>query len=271
MGGSTPSVLTTCRNAEIEGAREVARAREWSRKQRKHYHTVNTVLTVWEHQRKSVVWVMLSTATGGDARKLRVRERELRRRAAKKAGVGRIDHCVVDTTEGNGVLHVLWAADGSLYVEQAWLSDEWEKIHGASYVWIKRYRKGTRGRLARYMVSQYMAGQKGAGVRISWSWKKTIGIPIGTAWRVFKRRCEGSKRDLIRAWETFLRGGTVGLGGVMASMAEWARSRAWVELLHAPARAWVPVGAAHVCVTRFHAAGGWWEASSETGYGWQPC
>jgi hypothetical protein len=121
------------------------------------------------------------------------------------------------------------------------------------------------------MVSQYMAGQKGAGIRISWSWKKTFGIAIKAAWGVFKRKWEGPKRGLVRRWETFLRDGTVDLVSVMANIGEWAKNSSWHEMLRDPIRsARGPVGIPSVCVTRFQISGVWYEASSATNFVWQP-
>jgi hypothetical protein len=189
-----------------------------------------TILHRWEHRKMSIVWVMLTTAPGGDRKKLRVDLWELERRVQRKTGIEKIEHAVVDTTEGNGVLHILWAAETSLYVEQAWLSEEWGKIHGATYVWINRYRRGTKGRLSRYMVSQYMSGQKGAGVRISWSWKTTFTVPIRAAWRMFKRAWHGeSFKGLIAAWERFLCGETVNVGGYRFSLLAWKSLRVLIE------------------------------------------
>lgn len=224
-GGEGPSsVLTTCQSPKPERA-------PWSRKQKRHYQTIMSVLHRWEHRSMSVVWVMLTTGKGGDRRKLREHLWELERRVCRERGKSKIEHVVVDTTEGNGVLHILWAAEGSLYVDQAWLSSEWEKIHGARYVWISRYRKGTRGRLSRYMVSQYMSGQAGAGVRISWSWKTTFTVPIKAAWRAIKRASPSShKRDLIALWERFLCGESLFLNGWCFSLETFRGVRLLMDL-----------------------------------------
>lgn len=220
----TPSVLTTCQSPKRERV-------PWSRKQKRHYQTIMSVLHRWEVRSRSVVWVMLTTGRGGDPRKLRAHLWELERRVCRKVNKSKIEHVVVDTTEGNGVLHILWAAEGSLYVDQAWLSSEWEKIHGARYVWIARYRKGSRGRLSRYMVSQYMSGQAGAGVRISWSWKTIFTVPLKAAWRAIKRAsgCD-HKRDLIALWERFLGGEMIDLGGWRLSLETFSAVRVLMDL-----------------------------------------
>lgn len=178
-----------------------------------------------------MLWVMLSTAQGGDAGKLRVHERELRRRVERKTGVRGIEYVCVDTSEGNGTLHLLWAGNGSLYVEQKWLSEQWDEIHGARIVWVRRYRYGSRGRLSRYMVSQYMSGQRGAGMRISWSWKATMGLPLKRAWRTFKVIVQGTFRELLEKWEAFLRDEHVELReGVGAYRPLWAGANVRLKL-----------------------------------------
>jgi hypothetical protein len=74
----------------------------------------------------------------------------------------------VRTSEGNGVLHELWAwiapegkKSRSFHVPQRWLSKHWAQIHGAPYVWIKKYKYGenSQKRLPRYMVAQYVGDQ----------------------------------------------------------------------------------------------------------------
>jgi hypothetical protein len=58
----------------------------------------------------------------------------------REFGFKGIEQFVLETTEGNGVLHMVWAWRGarSFYVPQAWLSEQWEKIHGAPVVWVRK-------------------------------------------------------------------------------------------------------------------------------------
>jgi len=78
----------------------------------------------------------------------------------------------VETSEGNGVLHVLFFGD---YLPQAWLSDAWRDIHQSPIVDIRATRSKIKGhnedkkRLAAYCVLQYCAGQD-KFIRYSWSW-----------------------------------------------------------------------------------------------------
>ena len=207
------SLVTTCQSTKKQLI-------PWSRKQKRHFHTLMSVLKRWEHRGMEIKWVTLTSARGGSD--LRKHLRELERRVMRDHGTGNLEHAVVDTTEGFGVLHILWAHPRRCYIPQAWLSEQWADIHGAIIVHIRRYENGTRKRLSRYMVSQYMSGQSGAGVRISWSWKTTFTIPIKRAWRVFKRcYAYGSRYSLIEAWGRFLCGETVFLGGYFLSLRTW--------------------------------------------------
>lgn len=178
----------------------------------------------------SIKWVTLTTAEGGDSGSLRKNCRELERRVMKTWGTGEIESVKIDTTEGNGVLHLLWAMPNRRFVPQAWLSDQWKAVHGAPIVHIAEYRVGTSGRLSRYMVSQYMSGQGGAGVRISWSWKKTFTVPLKAAWRTFKRAGGFTLgRGMIEQWGRFLCGETVRVGGYFLSLWTWRDVRRLIE------------------------------------------
>jgi hypothetical protein len=56
------------------------------------------------------------------------------------------------------------------FIPQKWLSDAWCQItHGSFIVYIQRIRNRQVGRLANYMVAQYVTGQHGFS-RQSWSW-----------------------------------------------------------------------------------------------------
>jgi hypothetical protein len=74
----------------------------------------------------------LTTAEGGDPSKLSDHFEELNRRIKRKTGLEDIQYWKMTTREGNGVIHAILAGNVSLYVDQKWLSEEWEKIHGAS-------------------------------------------------------------------------------------------------------------------------------------------
>jgi hypothetical protein len=162
------------------------------RKRRATYQHLMTLLNRWEYQRRSITRMDLTTANGGDPSKLSDHYEELIRRIKRKTGVKDIQYWRMTTREGNGVIHAILAGSVSLYVDQKWLSEEWEKIHGAIIVYVKRYRGGSlsRGRVSRYLISQYMAGQD-AQAHVSWTWETTFNVPIVKFWKQFKAASRG--------------------------------------------------------------------------------
>jgi hypothetical protein len=191
-----------------------------------------------------VVWVCLTTAPGGDAGRLAYNHQRLRQRIEAVYGYRGLEHFTVQTSEGNGVLHIFWAwrpppgwRGRDFYVPQGWLSREWARIHGAPIVWICRVRMGRRSlrRVGAYAVAQYVADQRGY-VRMSWSWKRSLGFPLAGCWEVLKRWWgHTGKLELVRLWERFLSGLAVPFmpGGVPWDMAgvrllywRW-RGRVW--------------------------------------------
>jgi hypothetical protein len=152
---------------------------QWGKKQRRQFQRLMTLLYRWESMGLSIIRLDLTTAVGGDAEKLTKHYETLRRRIEKKIGK-RVHYWWVQTKEANGVLHTLMAAEDSLYVDHEWLSKEWEKIHGAMIVYVKRYKKGvySRKRVSKYLVAQYLAGQLG-NVRMGWSYDRQRALRSG--------------------------------------------------------------------------------------------
>jgi hypothetical protein len=212
---------------------------EWSRKQKRGYQRIRSLLWFWECHQFQVLWVMLSTAEGGDANKLSYRHKLLRQRVERQLGYRGIEHYQVRTEEGHGVLHIFWAWRAQpgtrarqFWVDQRWLSSQWEKLHGAPIVWVKAYRPGrrSRNRLSRYVISQYVQDQTGY-VNMCWSWKRSLGFPLGGVWTLFKQawRQRNGLRALngqsalpfqivMRTWENLLAGDPVWLGGCIVRL-----------------------------------------------------
>ncbi len=202
-------------------------SQEWSRKQKRGYQRIRSLLWFWECHGFQVLWIMLSTAPGGDASKLSYRHKLLRQRIERLLGYVGLEHYQVRTAEGNGVLHIFWAwkprpgeRARRFWIDQGWLSDQWQEIHGASYVWVGAYKPGrkSRNRLGRYVITQYVQDQCGY-VNMCWSWKRSLGFPIGAVWNTLKTswRQRNAYRTLkgqtplpfiilIRTWENLLAG-----------------------------------------------------------------
>lgn len=174
-------------------------------KKRRHYWMLMTILYRMEAMNLSILRLDLTTAVGGDAGLLAEHFIVLRKRIERRIGKS-LHFWAMQTAEGNGVIHSVIAAEGSLYVDQEWLSGQWEDIHGAPVVYVKRYQKGraSRGKVSHYMVGQYMKNQD-AVVRVSASWKRTFGFPVAAAWRNLKREYQGEKfKALLEAWHEIL-------------------------------------------------------------------
>jgi hypothetical protein len=178
-----------------------------------------------------VLWVTLSTAEGGNADKLTYHHKQLRQRIERQLRYEGLEYYQVRTEEGHGVLHIFWAwrvRDGErarrFWISQEWLSAQWEGLHGAPVVWIKAYRAGhrSRNRLSRYVISQYVQDQSGY-VNMCWSWKRSLGFPIGTMWEELRNQwhtqnnpgCENTYaygRAYMAIPDTFQRGFTLEVG-----------------------------------------------------------
>jgi hypothetical protein len=184
---------------------------------------------------------MLSTAKGGDANKLSRHHAELRRRVERVYGFTGLQFFQVQTSEGNGVLHVYWAWKAPegyrgrpFIIPQAWLSEQWEKIHGAPYVWISRLKLGGRSsrRVTRYVVTQYVVNQEKEGqsclVHMSWSWKRTFGFPLVKMWEAFKDTYTGPLRvGLFEKWQRFLGGVPVRLNSGVVDLLSAKTEKEW--------------------------------------------
>lgn len=134
-----------------------------------------------------------------------------------KLPAGRIGHLQVRTTEGNGVLHLLWILRylpgerrRRFWISQRWLSKEWERLHGAKVVWVKQYDKGPKSRrnFSRYVVTQYFADQVAIAYH-SYS-RKLFGFPLVKVWRAFMGLCAGvGKPRVYELWNRVLQGNRV--------------------------------------------------------------
>src|SRR5437899_368207 len=132
------------------------------------YHRSMSFLYVWSIRRQQTLWLTLTTAVGGDASKLISRFRLLLSRIGRAFGFIGVEYYYVQTNEGNGVLHVLlsWKSGrgrkGQFSIPAPWLWKTWEQLHGACSAKIKRFKtSGSGRRMARYLMSQYVAGQRG--------------------------------------------------------------------------------------------------------------
>jgi len=212
----------------------------WTKKQKRIYHRVNSVLTYWEAHGYQIRWVMLSSSEASDARLLARHHKELLRRVGRQLRFLNVEWFYVITREGFGVIHAFWAwrpGDGEgqrvFWVGQAWLAERWEAIHKARVVWIAAYKSAGRSRrlVSRYVVTQYVAEQD-ALVRMGWSWGRTFGIPLARYWQSFKavyRKVPsvGGMKRLVQDWEAVMRGEELIINGDVYSLANLRNMREW--------------------------------------------
>lgn len=172
----------------------------WSRRQYSCYQALRSIDRLREVDGWQALRVDFTSPASSEPEILTDHFEELRRRIARRWGYRNMCHFFVRTSEGPGagVLHgfLYWRpAAGerwrSFSIPWAWLSQEWEKIHGAWNVSVKRFPyRGEGGRAAclRYIVNQYVAGQSGY-VRYFYSWRRLAGFPIKRLWGMFTDKC----------------------------------------------------------------------------------
>lgn len=223
-------VKSVAGGASVPSVHLYGQSSAWTRQQRRIYGRCLSWMREASGRGCQLLWVMLSTAEGGDAGKLGRHFQELRRRMEKRFSFY-VEFFKVETGEGNGVLHMLWAIkrERPVYISQKWLSREWESIHGARVVWISRITQGPKStrNVAKYLVSQYLGGQC-ALIRVSWSWKRAR-LSIGKAWCSFRREwrrgehinpfkgmtgwcMKFSRHDMFDTWDKILRLGECSIG-----------------------------------------------------------
>jgi hypothetical protein len=148
--------------------------------------------------------------------------KKLRRRVEREFKL-KLHYVKIETTEGHGVLHLIWAikSERAVWIPYEWLRANWLDIHGAYEVHIKRISegKGNIKRVTKYVASQYLAGQS-SQVRLTWSWWRD-GLAIGRAWDTFKKTCRKcsefstwigentstltmSREEMVKGWNKLL-------------------------------------------------------------------
>lgn len=202
----------------------------WSRKQKRVFQRSISWMTEAASRGCQLFWIMLSTARGGKAENLERDFQELRRRIEHRFKYY-IEYFTVETTEGNGVLHQVWGImdNRKVFISQRWLSEEWEKIHGAKIVYIERIygRDKDCNNISRYFVSHYVAGQSQLK-RMSWSWWRSK-VAIGKAWEFYKKQVRQFSE--IYTW--------IGLNQNTVSVAYWGLLKGWREIL---TKGWCTLG-----------------------------
>jgi hypothetical protein len=188
-----------------------------------------------------VLWVTLTTRNSVQNGQLAYHHKRLRQSLDRQLDFQGVQfvavRCRGDKNPSLQHLHVLWAWQGSrsFYVPQDWLSMEWERIHGAKIVDIKRVglTRDDQRKLTRYIVTQYCSDQRGLQ-RLSWSWW-ALPVALARGWESMKRLASVSYRDdsakwgwrreyvfpmsvVVVAWEHLLESGEAFLGDTLLAL-----------------------------------------------------
>jgi hypothetical protein len=173
----------------------------WNTKQRRTFQRILSGLKRASNERKRIRIITLTSPPGhprtvAGGKLLAIRFQILRKRIIRKWGCS-FEYLRVRTSEGFGVLHIIYKG---AYIPHSWLKNQWSDIHGAEIVFIQAL-YGQK-RLARYLVSQYVAGHH-TFMRTSWSWNWVFRGFVGLWYRV--RRNSVDMLSAIREWDIILR------------------------------------------------------------------
>jgi hypothetical protein len=175
---------------------------DWTSKQKRCYQRIQSGFTVANRYGNTVRFITITSSVYST--QLQKHKRILFKRIKRK--FGEFEYLGVRTSEGNGVVHILYRG---CFIPQAWLSNAWRDIHNSPVVDIRVVRP-FRG-LGRYIVSQYLSDQDSAFQRYSWSW--------GWVYRGFVRNwktiCRLSCPDYklaVQRWNGHLNGFVVHIG-----------------------------------------------------------
>ncbi|MBA7551059.1 hypothetical protein ES705_43593 [subsurface metagenome] len=106
----------------------------------------------------------------------------LRKRIMRKWPGAGFQYWKLRTSEGHGVLHILYVGP---WIPQSWLSWNWDEIHNSRIVYIQEFQR-RRKKLVSYLLSHYLPSHEGEHLytRMSWSWGWVFRGFCG-AWRYF--------------------------------------------------------------------------------------
>lgn len=74
----------------------------------------------------------------------------------------------IETTEGNGVLHIVYWGTKKHYLPQKWISKTWKNLHNSPIADIRLIKE--KGRLVNYLVGSYLTDQPIKRISCGWKW-----------------------------------------------------------------------------------------------------
>jgi len=154
----------------------------WTTKQKRAYQRAKSGVRVAEIKKQYVKHLVLTSSPEGSNRDIMQDFQVLRKRIEREFNI-KFNYFSVHTNEGQhqvveriynsgktgffllgGVLHIIFRENK--YLPQQWLSNNWADIHKSPNVSIKAVPDRD---TARYIVTQYVAGQGSSYQRCSWS------------------------------------------------------------------------------------------------------
>lgn len=188
------------------------------KKKNRAYQRLRSLLLYWEGHDYQILRIDLTSSKKSDSLKLRYNNKKLKAMVERHFGYKDIETFVLETAEGNGVLHMVWAwkqkpgfRDKTFYIPFTWLKVQWSRLHQAEQVYIQEYDKTDKhsgDKIAGYLVTQYVAGQN--FIRYSYSWGKTFGFSLVKFWALFREQYILYKKlpylEMLNLWNKFMRG-----------------------------------------------------------------
>jgi hypothetical protein len=167
------------------------------RKKARAYHRLLSGFTRARYHGQPLRFMTLTTATGGSQEKLTRHFQTLRKRIKRAFGF-KAEYWKINTSEGNGVLHIVYKGG---FIPQSWLSNAWRQIHGAFIADIHLL-KGKDKRIVNYLVSQYLCKQPFE--RMSWSWNWVFRGFCGVWKRQFSFWYMDNRIKCLKAWNKLI-------------------------------------------------------------------
>jgi len=173
----------------------------WGPKARRWYQRLLSGAAHHTANRRILRVMTLTTAPEARGLDLNSSFQALRKRILRRWSGG-FEYWKLRTSEGNGVLHIIFAGS---YIPVAWLKQAWSEVHGGSYIVYIQKLRGKRKRMVNYLMGHYLPSHDNYRIytRMSWSWGWVFRGFAG-AWRWFWRKGP-TMYDAIFEWNKLMR------------------------------------------------------------------
>ena len=162
----------------------------WSSKQRRAYYRIMSGYKMAQFCTDNLRFMTLTTSNEDRAKILKVDFNVLVKRIRRR--YRRFKYVRVRTTEGNGVLHILYRGS---YIPRNWLTKQGEDIHSSWNVDVR----DTHRYHCSYVINQYLCGQSCfKQYSMTWSW---VFKGFVAKWRAF---CVWFPDKKISLWNDYL-------------------------------------------------------------------